>query len=768
MVEATFVVALAPASQQRLCLTLANRGCVYSQWLPCLRSGPRLLRLEILVTTQQTQPENNDTHVTVVEDSSAPNASSNASAAEIPASPQDNSNSLFAPEAPAPSFTALIEEFRQREDRMASQNAEPADVPATDMQKVGNQEASVERADAMKRVPTGDEGEQAEGAKSGTTQNASKPHRLVPPPLRPATRIRVPRQGGGRQRETFVTQASSATASSASAPLASTAKENTEHQAAAGTPVSSSSEEAEEAAISIATTPEATAQEAQAEQPKPARRYRFDRREPAAVSSKPVSLAPSPAEPAGVRPRQENIAPEQSAKPTNSSPAEASTPVPSAISEPESVAVSESEVAAPAVPTTRAQNDRRRRHSQEGQQPKPQTTIDPVKDAVKAEPVRQADAMNRVTPGTPAADQPVTETASDATPLEDLPPLEYSELQAASRRRRRRRPIGNGTTSAPVSAPANKPVTQPGAAALSPVGPTPITPVSPVTPTRTPNVSQAPYTIQSGMTVSQMNQGNDAVGPFQGPEPSPARGSVLPQQPRLTRSMRNGTEAQRGSVSPLPAARSGDGILSVGAVNHLANVISQAIQTQSDRLVTELRHANQAPANVSVTLPPFPSTERVGVFVDVANLLYSARTLRTTIDFGKLLDFLRGNRRLVRAHAYCPTSPQLGDDQMFLQAVKGLGYRMTTKNYKTFASGAKKADMDLDLCMDVVRLVDGKAVDCIVLVSGDSDFIPLLDYCSDHGVRVEVVAFDESMSASLRQSCDLFINLSMLDEIRVS
>ncbi|TMF48158.1 MAG: NYN domain-containing protein [Chloroflexi bacterium] len=184
-------------------------------------------------------------------------------------------------------------------------------------------------------------------------------------------------------------------------------------------------------------------------------------------------------------------------------------------------------------------------------------------------------------------------------------------------------------------------------------------------------------------------------------------------------------------------------------------------------MIAELRHANQAPTNISVALPPFPSTERVGVFVDVANLLYSARTLRMTIDFGKLLDFLRGNRRLVRAHAYCPTSPQPGDDQMFLQAVKGLGYRITTKNYKTFASGAKKADMDLDLCMDVVRLVDGKAVDCIVLVSGDSDFMPMLDYCSDHGVRVEVAAFDESMSATLRQSCDLFVNLSMLNEIRV-
>ena len=665
---------------------------------------------------------------------------------------------------------------------MTVQSTEPVNAQGAGVQETDARSADTQGADAIHRVPTGDGEEQAHGAKSDTPQNATRPHRLVPPPLRPATRNRVPRQGGGRQRETFVTQASQALAGSIAAPGASTATENAEtHAAAAPRGLSA----AEEPSVPVAEAAEqsATTQEAQAEQaaPKPARRYRFDRREPAApasISSKPISLAPSPAEPAGVRPRQDNTAPEQSAKPANGSPVEASAiqepePAPSALHEPES------DVTAPAAPAAHPQHDRRRRQGQGGQHAKTQPSLETIKDAVKAEPARQADAtrppdttrqadaINRVPSGTPLADQPVTEIPSDATPLEDLPPLEYSELQAASRRRRRRRTGSNGTTSVPVPAPANKPVAQTGAAALSPVGPTSITPVAPATPARTPAVAPAAYTIQSGMTVNQMNQGNDASGPFQGPEPTPARGSVLPQQPRLTRSMRNGTEVQRGSVTPLPPVRSGDGILSVGAVNHLANVISQAIQTQSDRLVAELRRGSQAPANVSVTLPPFPSTERVGVFVDVANLLYSARTLRTTIDFGKLLDFLRGNRRLVRAHAYCPTSPQPGDDQMFLQAVKGLGYRITTKNYKTFASGAKKADMDLDLCMDVVRLVDGNAVDCIVLVSGDGDFIPLLDYCSDHGVRVEVVAFDESMSASLRQSCDLFINLSMLDEIRV-
>ena len=341
---------------------------------------------------------------------------------------------------------------------------------------------------------------------------------------------------------------------------------------------------------------------------------------------------------------------------------------------------------------------------------------------------------------------------------EDLPPLEYAELQKASSRRRRRR-HSSGSSNATVT-----PLPSAGKAATpeAPVAPTTPTPAPSVAVPRTPAPTQSvppasQYTITSGYTVNQMNQSRDGSNPFMGPDPSPARGTTGAQNVRSIR-----TDVQRTPAYPVRTTEA-----TSASVHQLANVVSQAIQTQTDRMIAELRRANQSPTNVSVSMPPFPSTERVGVFVDVANLLYSARTIRMTVDFGKLLDFLRGNRRLVRAHAYCPTSPQVGDEQMFLQAVKGLGYRITTKNYKTFSSGAKKADLDLDLCMDVVRLVEGKAVDCVVLVSGDSDFMPMLDYCSDHGVRVEVAAFDEAMSATLRQSCDLFINLSMLEEIRV-
>jgi uncharacterized LabA/DUF88 family protein len=280
----------------------------------------------------------------------------------------------------------------------------------------------------------------------------------------------------------------------------------------------------------------------------------------------------------------------------------------------------------------------------------------------------------------------------------------------------------------------------------------PTTAVTAVAPTLAPRTQSAPYS--APLPTAPAAPPEPPASPYGSPEPASARG--FGATPR-------GVASEYRSPTPFTHSRmnrtNADAPMSA---NHLANIMLDAMQQQTDRLLAEQRrHSSSSMFTIAM-----PSTERVGVFVDVANLLYSSRSMRLPIDFGKLLTFLRSDRRLVRAHAYCPTSPEPYADQQFLQAVKGLGYRITTKDYKTFSSGAKKADLDLDLCMDIVRIVDAEAVDTVVLVSGDSDFLPLLEYCSDHGVRVEVAAFDESTAAILRQSCDLFVNLSVVEEIR--
>jgi len=569
------------------------------------------------------------------------------------------------------------------------------------------------------------------------TPTAQRQERPVSPLLRPAQRLRLPRHGSTRHRDE-----SAASATPANASLE--------------TPIASPEVSADSASEQIPETP------------KPPRRYRFDRPAQQAQQAQPVSkpaqatsvpsnngivLTPPPATqptPTFARTEESQTTTPEVKTPTASI---VGTPTPEQQSGEPATMESTSTISSP------GEQGRRRQHLERHRE-KEQTSTPASLADIAATLVTESKA-----------------NAEDVAP-EDLPPLEYAELQKANSRRRRRHRTTNGT-SVPKETVVNtnnvQQTVQPppqSAAPLAPAAPIvqnipqaqPTTPIRVASPADEVQAAANPYTIVSGYTVGQMNQGNEASGPFMGPEPSPARGSV--NTTRDGRTVRVESQPQRTTYPAGGTATGASATLPAASMNHFANLVSQAIQTQTDRMVTELRRANQSPTNVSVSLPPFPSTERVGVFVDVANLLYSARTQRIAIDFGKLLDFLRGNRRLVRAHAYCPTSPQPGDEQMFLTAVKGLGYRITTKNYKTFASGAKKADLDLDLCMDVVRLVDGAAVDCIVLVSGDSDFMPMLDYCSDHGVRVEVAAFDEAMSATLRQSCDLFVNLSMLEEIR--
>lgn len=638
-------------------------------------------------------------------------------------------------------FTDFIEEFRAAEaarlqaalhesqveaftllspvESVFSASASTTDT-VDSIKESGNAVAQFEQSTPITSGPTATDETSAsssEGDENGLVSPTGSGDHSVSPLLRPATRLRVSRHGTGRHH-----------------------REEQASQAETPAPV-----QQEEAQIAPSEPPVVTPP------PKPTRRYRFDR----PSSTKTVSpsgmngtaQAPTSKFTTGQTLSEETrsgvtpivdlaIIGEQAVSETTQS---IGLPV-HKLTATKETASAESIGAIIASPSEQG----RRRHAQKDQ-------------PIAASPATQAEAA------------PITELASAIEPSvlseevapEDLPPLEYSDLQKAHPRRRRRHRSGSNsnTPASPVVSdipvvPSAAPTFQPSPDLVSQIPSAPVPPSS---------VSASSYSIVSGYTVSQMNQGNDVAGPFFGPEPSPARGSGFSRDGRAA--TRPGP--QRTPVSPTaPTSRAGDNGLTSASINQFATIVSQAIETQTDRMVAEFRRLGQAPTNVSVSLPPFPSSERVGVFVDVANLLYSARTLRVAVDFGKLLDFLRGNRRLIRAHAYCPTSPQPGDEQMFLQAVKGLGYRITTKNYKTFSSGAKKADLDLDLCMDVVRLVDGRAVDCVVLLSGDSDFMPMLDYCSDHGVRVEVAAFDEAMSATLRQSCDLFINLSMLEEIR--
>lgn len=192
--------------------------------------------------------------------------------------------------------------------------------------------------------------------------------------------------------------------------------------------------------------------------------------------------------------------------------------------------------------------------------------------------------------------------------------------------------------------------------------------------------------------------------------------------------------------------------------------------------------------------PKYAANQRVGIFVDVQNLYHSAKNLyRGRVNYQVLLSHLVGERQLVRALAYVVKSegvePQhadrrtperrtgrvaqrashtaaeegslaggLSSEAAFFEALEKAGLELRMKDLQIYAGGMKKADWDVGMAVDAIRM--SSLVDVVVLVTGDGDFVPLVDYLKwGAGRTVEVAAFRRSASARIQEAADRFINI---------
>ena len=151
--------------------------------------------------------------------------------------------------------------------------------------------------------------------------------------------------------------------------------------------------------------------------------------------------------------------------------------------------------------------------------------------------------------------------------------------------------------------------------------------------------------------------------------------------------------------------------------------------------------------------------QRVGVFIDTQNVYHSARNLyKARVNFGAVLKEAVAGRKLVRALAYVITT-EAGDEKNFFEALTKQGIETKTKDLQIFTGGMKKADWDVGLAVDAITMAP--KLDTVVLVSGDGDFVPLVEYLKIHsGIQVEVASFGKSTSGKLREAVDDFIDLS--------
>lgn len=149
--------------------------------------------------------------------------------------------------------------------------------------------------------------------------------------------------------------------------------------------------------------------------------------------------------------------------------------------------------------------------------------------------------------------------------------------------------------------------------------------------------------------------------------------------------------------------------------------------------------------------------QRVGVFVDVQNLYYSARNIyNARVNFSALLKEAVGDRKLIRAIAYVIRA-QMPEEQTFFDALNKAGFEVKAKDLQVFFGGIKKGDWDVGVTMDMIKMMN--KLDAIVLASGDGDYVPLVEYLKNFGVRVEVISFGKSTSSKLVDAADDFVDL---------
>ena len=149
--------------------------------------------------------------------------------------------------------------------------------------------------------------------------------------------------------------------------------------------------------------------------------------------------------------------------------------------------------------------------------------------------------------------------------------------------------------------------------------------------------------------------------------------------------------------------------------------------------------------------------QRVGVLIDVQNLYHSAKNLyRARVNFSEVLKLAVSKRNLIRAFAYVVRTKS-GEEKPFFEALTKLGIETRVRDLQEFYGGAKKADWDVGIVIDAIRIAP--VLDVLVLASGDGDFVDLVGYLKSRGKRVEIIAFGRSASSRLKEVADEFIDL---------
>ncbi len=156
-------------------------------------------------------------------------------------------------------------------------------------------------------------------------------------------------------------------------------------------------------------------------------------------------------------------------------------------------------------------------------------------------------------------------------------------------------------------------------------------------------------------------------------------------------------------------------------------------------------------------------SKNVAVFVDVANIFYAAKAAGADIDYVTLLKAAVGSRDFVRAYAYTGLDPENENQRNFHSFLARHGYKVVSKDIRKYGDGKVKANLDIELVVDMMKTA--RNLDVAVVISGDGDFAPAIRAVQEMGVRVEVISFRGNTSSDLMDVADAFYDITALARV---
>jgi uncharacterized LabA/DUF88 family protein len=155
--------------------------------------------------------------------------------------------------------------------------------------------------------------------------------------------------------------------------------------------------------------------------------------------------------------------------------------------------------------------------------------------------------------------------------------------------------------------------------------------------------------------------------------------------------------------------------------------------------------------------------KNVAVFVDVANIFYAAKAAGVDIDYVTLLKSASAGRDLVRAYAYTGLDPDNENQRNFHDFLRRSNYKVVSKDIRKYGDGKVKANLDIELVVDMMKTA--RNLDIAIVVSGDGDFAPAIRAVQEQGVRVEVISFRGNTSSDLIEVADQFTDIIQLAKV---